>query len=47
MQNNSLVPSKKFDIATKVLMDRAGEKIIETFLGLKVQEFEFIEELRV
>ena len=35
----------KFDIATKVLMDIAGEKIVETFLGLKVQEFEFIEEL--
>jgi hypothetical protein len=35
----------KYDIATKVLMDKSGQKLIERFLGFTVEEFELIEEL--
>ena len=35
----------KYDIATKVLMDKAGERILEKFLGIAVEYLEMLEEL--
>ena len=35
----------KYDIATKVLMDKAGERILEKFLGIGVEYLELVEEL--
>lgn len=35
----------QYDIATKVLMDRAGIMMLEVFSGLKVKELELIQEL--
>ena len=37
--------SMKYDIATKVLMDKAGERILEKFLGIAVEYLEMLEEL--
>lgn len=35
----------QYDVATKVLMDSAAEQMIEKFLGIRVAEFEYVEEL--
>jgi len=35
----------KYDIATKVLMDKAGARILEKFLGIDVEYLELVEEL--
>ena len=35
----------KYDIATKVLMDKAGERILERFLDLNIEYLELVEEL--
>ena len=37
--------SMKYDIATKVLMDKAGARILEKFLGIGVEYLELVEEL--
>src|SRR3990172_7394996 len=35
----------QYDIATKVVMEQGGASLIESFLGITVQEFKLIEEL--
>lgn len=35
----------KYDIATKVLMDRGGQRILEKFLGIGIEYLELVEEL--
>ncbi len=36
---------QQYDIATKVLMDRAAEQMLEEFLGLQATDIEIIDEL--
>ena len=36
---------QQYDIVTKVLMERAADRMIEQFLGLAVADLELIEEL--
>jgi hypothetical protein len=35
----------KYDIATKVLMDKAGKKVLERFLDIELEDLEYIEDL--